>query len=501
MHTYNDYLKYSRKIWLLNGATNILESYDGLLSVPENGNNIRGEQVAAIKEIVHNLLTDRWYHELLLWLSNVEFLSWDEKKNIQLSLQKVTEAKVIDSEFVKLLSQEQTASVDAYYKARESGDFSFFAPFLEKVVIRMREYARHRKGFATPYDALLDKYDRWLTTQYLEDFFWQIKEKLLPIVRLLQKQNSNQQPIIIDKVRLENLDVIEFFRERLREIGFDLTRGTITSAPASFMLDGNPDDTRICYRNTGLIMEMIGSIFHEGWHGLYEQAFSVDDMGLPKWEAASYSMHESQSRLYENHVGYSEEYLHYLLPKLQTTFPEEFKDMTVSKLFEKIHVVTKAPRRLDADEISYHIHILIRYEIERDLINWVIEVEDLPRIWNAKYKEYLDIDVQDDIEWVLQDIHWADGSFGYFPTYSLGTMYATQLFHSLGNEIPNLHKKIESGNLLDIKSWLNTHIHSQGRLMTSSEIMEQSTWKMIDVDGYVLYIRSKYWKIYSIPNL
>lgn len=209
-------------------------------------------------------------------------------------------------------------------------------------------------------------------------------------------------------------------------------------------------------------------------------------------------IHESQSRLYENHIGYSFEYLSHTLPKLRKLYGEDIQGITSEELYRRANRVEPFIRRIESDEVSYHIHILIRYELERDLINGKISVAELPALWNAKYQEYLGIEPQDDAEGVLQDIHWSSGSFGYFPTYSLGTFYSAQFFAQMEKEMPNLSEKISRGELLEIKAWLNEKVHSHGRLLSSAEILRFATGADIDMDHFFSYIRNKYSKLYGV---
>lgn len=215
-------------------------------------------------------------------------------------------------------------------------------------------------------------------------------------------------------------------------------------------------------------------------------------------DSASYMIHESQSRLYENHIGYSKEYLAHLLPKLQELYGKDVHGISAEEIYRRANRVEPIVLRVESDELSYHAHILIRYELERDLINGIISVEELPSLWNAKYKEYLGIEVQNDAEGVLQDIHWASGNFGYFPTYSLGTFYSAQFFSQMEKDISNLREKIGRGELMEIKAWLNTKVHSHGRLLTGSEILRSATGADIDMDHFLVYVRDKYSSLYGV---
>lgn len=371
-----------------------------------------------------------------------------------------------------------------------------FSPYLEKNIEFAQRYSELMWVKTTPYDVHLDDYDEWLTEEVLDKVFEQIRLELVPIVKKIYALKREWTPIIINTDDTKKNK--ELFTEILNEMWYDMDKGWVLDWPSSFMNDWNPNDARMMIRNSWKILDMIWSVIHEWWHGIYEQNFNPAFMGLPMSQATSYSLHESQSRLYELHIGNSKEYLSKILEKLKKYFPEDTKSLTIEELYFAANTVCPMARRVESDEISYHIHIMIRYEIERDLINGKLKVSELKDTWNKKYKEYLGIEFKDEWEWILQDIHWAWGNFWYFPTYSVGTFYSAQFYAKLEEVIPDMKEKISRWELLEIKNWLNENVHSYWRLKTSAEILKAATWKDIDISIFINRIKSKYSELYSI---
>jgi carboxypeptidase Taq len=244
--------------------------------------------------------------------------------------------------------------------------------------------------------------------------------------------------------------------------------------------------------------DMTWSCIHEGGHALYEQGLPAEHYGLPLAEAVSLGIHESQSRLWENNVGRSLSYWKANYKKLQSLFPENLNSVTVEEFYKAINHVKPSLIRTNADEITYHFHVLIRYEVEKALIEGTLQVEDLPAFWNKKYKEYLGIDVPSDDKGVLQDIHWSHGSFGYFPTYSLGSFYAAQFFHFAEKQIPGLKEQIEKGEFADLLKWLRENVHQYGRQFTAEELCVRITGEKLNFNYFLDYAKNKYSGIYQL---
>jgi carboxypeptidase Taq len=238
---------------------------------------------------------------------------------------------------------------------------------------------------------------------------------------------------------------------------------------------------------------------HEGGHALYEQGLPNSEYGLPSGEYISLGIHESQSRLWENNVGRSLAYWKFNYPKIQSLFPENLKNVSVEDFYKAMNIVKPSLIRTSADELTYHFHVMIRFEIEKALIEGTIEVKDLPSAWNKKYKDYLGIDVPSDQKGVLQDIHWSHGSFGYFPTYSLGSFYAAQFFAKACKDIPDLEKEIEKGNLASLLEWLRQHVHQYGKFYSAEELCIKLTGEKLNFKFFMEYAQKKYALLYAIP--
>lgn len=493
-NSFDRYLSHNRRISLLWNAVSIL-NLDSRLHLPEEWSKLRSEQVWILSEIIHKLITDKRFEKLCHTLSKEE---QDEfrRRNVEITVKDIIDSKKIPAKFVKEYSEFESLCEDEYYRASEESDFVRFVPFLEKMVAMQRKRAEYLGIKWTHYNTLLNEYDEWLTEEMLTPVFERVKNELLPIVRKIYAQENK-----IRKINIEFKDqsrAMDMYKEILEEIWYDMKRGTIIDCPSSYMIAWNPQDTRMMIRNSWKVQDMIGSVIHEWWHWIYEQWFKEEFLWLPVSSSTSYTIHESQSRFYELFIWNSRPYINRILKKLKKSFPKETWDLTFYELYEVVNQVAPIARRVEADELSYHIHIMIRFEIEKDLINGKIQAKDVKDIWDAKYKEYLWIEFENDWEWVLQDIHWAWWNFWYFPTYSLGTFYAAQFFDKLKEVFPDIEEKMANWDLLDIKKWLNENVHQFWRLRKSEELLKSSTWKGLDIWIFIKYAKEKYSKLYWI---
>jgi carboxypeptidase Taq len=281
--------------------------------------------------------------------------------------------------------------------------------------------------------------------------------------------------------------------EVLTIMGYDFTKGRQDISTHPFTISIAPDDVRITTRiDENNLYEMMWSCIHEGGHALYEQGISTGSFGTPHSEAASLSIHESQSRLWENHIGRGKSFWIYYFDQLKNRFPEQLKAVQTSTFLNAINQVKPSLIRTNADELTYHYHIIIRYELEKQLIEGSLKVSELKDKWNALYKDYLKIDVPDDVRGVLQDVHWSHGSFGYFPTYTLGSLYAAQFYHSAQQQITDLEQQISKGNMAPLLQWLRKNVHSKGRLFTSEELCEQISGERLNDSYFLEYAKKKF---------
>jgi carboxypeptidase Taq len=286
--------------------------------------------------------------------------------------------------------------------------------------------------------------------------------------------------------------------EFLRQMGYDFEAGRQDIALHPFCTHFGSYDVRVTTRiNEDDVFDMLSSCIHEGGHALYEQGLLPENYGLPAGSAISMGVHESQSRLWENNVGRSEAFWKANFGRLQNAFPLEFHGAKASDIFKAVNIVAPSLIRVQADELTYHFHIMIRYELEKALISGDLKVKDLPAAWNDMYFKYLGIQVHNDAVGVLQDIHWSYGSFGYFATYSLGSFYAAQYFRQAEKEIPELAIQIEKGNLLPLKLWLNDKIHRHGRLLGAEELCKSVTFEGLHFEHFHQYLSDKLAQVYQ----
>ncbi len=379
--------------------------------------------------------------------------------------------------------------------ARENNDFASFAPVLAEIVEYQKKFANYTKkpGMGL-YDSMLNSYEEGLLSADLDAFFAKIRTAVVPLLQKVVAQNDH-----IDKdynfLQYPTDQQEKFARMAAEHIGFDFDRGVIAASAHPFTTNLHNHDVRITnhiYENN--LESAIFSIIHEGGHALYEMGVD-DELTMTPAGEISMGMHESQSRFYENVLGRSEAFWKPLYGKLLETFPEQLSNVSLEQFILGINKAEPGLIRTEADELTYPLHIMVRYEIEKLLMEDKITVDDLPRIWNEKYQEYLGITPETDSEGVLQDVHWSGGMFGYFPSYAIGNAVAAQIYAFMHNEI-NVKECLESGNLAPIREYLRNHIHQYAGTKTMNEILTEITGEPLNVDYYIEYLTEKYTKLY-----
>ncbi|MCK7559735.1 carboxypeptidase M32 [Chitinophaga sedimenti] len=338
---------------------------------------------------------------------------------------------------------------------------------------------------------MLNEYEKGATTTMLDTIFADVRASLSP---LLEKIAAGTQPDRSFLFKHYNKDKQwAFGLKLLKDMGYDMAAGRQDVSEHPFTTSFNPEDVRVTTRiDENDFGNMTRSCIHEGGHALYEQGLPTAEYGLPLGEAASLGIHESQSRLWENNVGRSLDYWQHYYGELQSLFPENLGNVPLADFYRAINLVQPSLIRTEADELTYHFHVMIRYEIEKGLIDGSIGTDGLRDTRNQYYKQYLHVDVPDDIRGVLQDIHWSHGSFGYFPTYSLGSFYAAQLFAAAQKQLPGLESQLSKGEFTQLLGWLRQHIHQYGRQYTSNELCEKVTGKPLQFKYFLEYAERKF---------
>lgn len=487
---YQKYVQHLQKTQDIQSASSILH-WDMETYMPSGGGEMRGRQLATLSTLVHEKMTSPEFERILYTLRDDETLGKIEKANVLDSLRSLEREKKLSEDFVEKLSLAGNRGFNLWQKAHKENDFDLFAPQLEKLVDLNIEKA-NRIGFeGNVYNALLGNFEPNTTTDDLDHVFEGIKKELVPLVKNITESWQANAEIL--KGDFDPKKQWELGIYLLEKMGYDFNHGRMDHSLHPFSTSFGPEDCRITTNVKGNdLIDTISSCVHEGGHALYEQGVDMKYYGLPAGKSNSYGIHESMSRFYENNIGRSLSYWKAFYPKVQELFPEKFKNIAVEDFYKAMNIVKPSFIRTAADEVTYHFHIIIRYEIELALLNKKVKVKELPELWNSLYKKYLGLDVPSNKMGVLQDVHWSDGSFGYFPTYSLGSFYAAQWEHSIKKEFSDFTDRVERGELRFIKEWLHKNIYMHGRIYFPDEMCVMISGEKLNPKYFVDYIKGKF---------
>jgi carboxypeptidase Taq len=487
---YRNYKETLQKIADLKYASAVLQ-WDQETYLPKKGNETRGRQIATLNELAHQQFTDRAFGDMLLSLNASGGLSDNEKRNAALSLEDFNKSKKLPSAFVRKMSEAVNKSFHAWISARNSNDFSIFTEPLQEIIDLKKQEADLLGYEKHPYDALMNDYDKGLTTTIADKLFSDLRPQLSELLEKIA-----QQPVVDDSFLRQPFDKTKQWEagmEILRRIYFDFDAGRQDISEHPFTTNFSSSDVRVTTRiDENDFGNMMWSCIHEGGHALYEQGLPAEEYGLPLGEYCSLSIHESQSRLWENCIGRGEAFWKFNFPYLKELFPTQFNDISVHQFYKAINKVQPSLIRTEADELTYHFHVMIRYEIEKLLIEGTISAKDIPAYWNEHYKKYLGVTVPDDKHGCLQDVHWSHGSFGYFATYSIGSLYAAQFFGKIKEENPGLDKVLSNGNNLPVWHWLKENIYPHGRYYNSGELCKKATGETLNSRFFIDYACEKF---------
>jgi carboxypeptidase Taq len=492
---YTEYREHMGKLADIRNALALLQ-WDQETYMPSKGAGFRARQIATLSELAHGMATAEKLEALLKSLKDHAELTQTERKNIELNAADFEKQKKYSSAFVRIMSETISKSFNAWITAKKENRFALFEKELDEL-IRLKKEETLILGFSDhPYDALLDEFEKGCTVKLLDKIFYDLRPRLKEISdHIVQKHQVD------DSFLLKNYDKQkqwDFGMKIIRDLGFDFDAGRQDLSAHPFTTSFNKNDVRITTRiQENDFNNMTWSCIHETGHALYEQGLPESEYGLPSGEYASLGIHESQSRLWENQVGRSMGFWKFHYPALSALFPENLQNVSLNEFYSGINIVKSSLIRTEADEVTYHFHVMIRYEIEKMLITGELNTRDIPACWNEQYQKYLGVKVPGDQQGCLQDVHWSHGSFGYFPTYSLGSFYAAQLFHTAQKELPGLNREMEKGNTSALLGWLRQRIHVHGRTYTSEELCEKATGETLKVQYFLDYLLDKYDKIYQ----
>ncbi len=493
---YQNFVEYVQKITDLNYATALLH-WDKEVNLPEQSVASRSRQLATLTGLVHQMFTSSKMEDLLGELeSGLKDLSEDQMINFRLVKKDYLRAVRFDEAFVMRRTNAISKAYHDWIAARQANDFKLFQAALEDLIQIKREEA-HILGFEEhPYDALLDEFEPGYSSAQLDRLFTDVRNQLVDFAGAIREQQQVDDSFLYQAYPEDTQ--WKFSLELLDKLGYNFKKGRQDKSPHPFTINFGPDDVRVTtIIDPNNFANMCWSCIHELGHALYEQGLPITQYGMPLGRAISLGIHESQSRLYENNLGRSMAFCKGFYPMIEQYFPEQLKGVDEQAFFKGINKVIPSPIRIESDELHYHFHIMIRYEIEKALIEDSLQVKDIPEIWNNKYKSYLGLDIQDDNTGCLQDIHWSHGSIGYFPTYSLGSFYAAQFYAQAEKEIDGLEDKVASGETSLLLKWLRNQIHEHGQRYTADELCQKITGESLNFSYFMDYAKKKYTLIYS----
>ena len=486
MGNYERLLETYKKSAILESIAEVLQ-WDQEVMMPEGALPVRAQQSSALAALEHDILTSDEMNVQLVSVEQVN-LDLDQAANVREIKRNFERARKVPNALVRELRETAITGVESWKAARKGNDFKIFLPPLRNVFALSRKVAECIDPDTHPYEVLLESYEQDMSLEEIKSHLNTIKEHFVPLIAGIKGQK------IDDSLITREVDVakqIEFNRFIARAIGYDFSKGRLDVSEHPFTSCYGRITTRY---NTGWWSAISGTI-HEAGHGMYEHHLPLKSFGLPLGQYCSMSVHESQSRLWENNVGKSKPFWKKFFPDLRNSYGF---DIDLEEFYKIINKAEPNFIRIEADELTYNLHIILRFEIELGLIEGKIHFDELPEVWNQKSKEYLGIVPPTDSLGVLQDIHWAWGNIGYFPTYTLGSMIAAQLFAAAENDIPGLADSIEQGKFEELRSWLNRNIWCHGKRYLTRELIRRATGKDPAPDDYIDYLKSKYSEIYTL---
>lgn len=474
-----------------------LASWDQQTQMPPRAAEARGQQLATLEGLIHSRITAPRIGDLIE-ASRAENGSdpWKAAWLRELEFQRNRDIKLPES-IVKEFALETSRAYDAWVRARQEKKFSVFQPSLSRIVELSKQMAECWGYEGTPWNALVPPYERGLSADFITELFKPLQAETTKLLdRILGAPQIDLSPLdqvwSIERQR-------EFGLRVARDIGYDMNAGRLDVAPHPFCTTLGHGDVRITtrYAERQLLGALLGTI-HESGHALYEQGLDEKDARSPLYDAPSLGLHESQSRFWEVRIAHSRPFWKHYFPILQQYFPGQLSSVDAEQFYRLVNRIEPGFTRVEADEVCYNLHVIIRFEIEVRLFNGSLSVADLPAAWNELYKKYLGLDVPNDAVGCLQDIHWAYGSFGYFPTYTVGNIYVSMLVEKMEKDLPRMWDDVAAGRFAEILAWLRTNIHRHGRRELPRELVEKVTGERVSVQPLVRHLQGKYSEIYKL---
>jgi carboxypeptidase Taq len=475
-------------------------NWDQQVNMPPGGHEARGQQMATLGKIAQEKFISDEVGRLIEDVKQ-EFEGADEDSDdaamIRVAARNYDKAKCVPPAFVQEQSIVSSKAFEAWVEARSKSDFSIFQPHLEKVVELVQRYVSFFPPGNHPYDTLLDDYEPGMKTEEVKEIFNALRPKQVKLIKAIAGSKQVKSDFLNKKYNEKKL--MDFGVDVVTKFGYDWSRGRQDKAPHPFETSFSVNDVRITTRyEEESPLATVFSTMHEAGHAMYEQGINPAYERTALANGTSLAVHESQSRMWENLVGRSLPFWEYFYPTLKRTFPAQLDGVSLKTFYKGINKVEPSLIRVNADEATYNLHIMLRLELEIGMVEGTIGVKDLPEIWNAKMQEYLGITPPDDARGVLQDIHWSGGMIGYFSTYALGNLISAQLWEKIRKDIRNLDDQICKGNFSELLAWLRKNVHQYGHKYEPQVLVEKVTGSKITPEPYVRYLTKKYSEIYGL---
>jgi carboxypeptidase Taq len=481
----------------LGRAASVL-SWDQQVNMPPGGNEARGQQLATLSKIAQEkFITDEVGRLIEDLKQEVDGADTDDAAMVRVAARNYDKARRVPPAFIAEQAVVTSKAFEAWREARSKSDFSIFQPHLEKVVELVHKYVSFFPPADHPYDILLDDYEPGIKTAEVKAIFDALRPKQVELIKVITSAKQVKNDFLFKKYNEKKL--INFGVDVISKFGYDWNRGRQDKAPHPFETTFSVNDVRITTRyEDDNPMATLFSTMHEAGHAMYEQGVNPAYDRTPIASGTSLAVHESQSRLWENLVGRSLPFWEHFYPALKKTFASQLDGVSLKSFYKAINRVQPSFIRVNADEATYNLHVMLRLELEIGMVEGKIAVKDLPEIWNAKMEEYLGIKPPNDAKGVLQDIHWSGGAVGYFSTYALGNLVSVQLWERITQEIPTLSDQIRKGNFSELLAWLRKNIHQYGQKYEPQQLVERVTGSKITPEPYVRYLTGKYSEIYGL---
>ena len=490
--TYEALVEHVTRMTNVQNAAGIL-NWDQQVMMPDAGTPARSQQTATLSAVHHEMLTD---DDLAGYLDTLDAadLTAEQAAVVREIRREHERATRVPGDLVEEISETSSNALPVWQEAKGNDDFEAFAPTLEKLVELKREYAHHIDPDRDPYEVLFEEYEPYLGLDTAERVLERLREELVPLIDDIADSDADLASPFAGTYDEERQEAL--VRDALDTLGYDWDRGRLDTAPHPFSM-GTQFDARVTTRfNPEDPLDALGSNIPEYGHATYTQGLPQDHYGTPLGESRDLSVHESQSRLWENHVGRSRAFMDLFAPSVNDHLGT---DVSARELYEAANQIYPDNLiRVEADELTYHLHIILRFEIERDLVSGDLEVSEVPQVWNDKMEEYLGVRPDTDAEGCLQDIHWTNGAFGYFPTYSLGSVLAAQLFAAAEDALGDVDEQTRAGEFDALHTWLTDNVHQHGCRYTTDDLVEEATGETFTADYFLEYAHDKFGTLYGL---